>query len=76
MWGNLLCLLLLSNRARDALAPLSRATRYMADCIVTICTLGRDDRLEDLDLPPEFLQGQDLVQTDERSDVRPSPQVV
>lgn len=58
MWANLLCLLLLSNRAREALAPLSNAASAVLDGIVAVCTFcyKDDDRLEDLDAATEYLE--------------------
>jgi hypothetical protein len=77
MWANLLCLLLLSNRARDGLAPLSNAVSAVLDGIVAVCTFccKDDDRLEDLDAATEYLENKGVAGTVSR-DTRPTIQAV
>jgi hypothetical protein len=56
MWGNLLCLLLLSAPAREALAPITQAARYIKNCVMTVVDcllLDRLDSMADLDYSDE-----------------------
>jgi hypothetical protein len=72
MWGNLLCLLLLSNRAREVLSPISNAPSRVLDCIASMCTLGTADQLDEMDLPPEFRLNPEAAETEAHC-TTPSP---
>jgi hypothetical protein len=57
MWGNVLCLLLLSAPAREAVAPIRRTLRFFLDCLMTVgdcMLLTRPDRWEDLEFPDAY----------------------